>query len=178
MKKTLAILLCSVACSSSFAADINLYDQPKADAKTVGKIDPAIGIIPIFSSNDGVWLKVGDPRNGNVGWVKNADLSSQNGINTSYTFSQKIVNDGKTITSPTLQIGPAAKLTPEQAAAMRKLEQQQQAIQRSMQENIRGIVNDLSRYYDMQMKMWNSETTSAAPVLPVAPPAQSVPSKK
>ena len=178
MKKTLAILLCSISCSSSFAANINLYDQPKADAKMVGKIDPAIGVIPIFSSTDGRWLKVGDPRNGNVGWIKNADLSSENGINTSYTFSQKIMNDGKTITSPTLQIGPATKLTPEQADAMRKFQQQQQAIQRSMQENIRGIVNDLSRYYDMQMKMWNSETIGAAPTVPVEPPAQNVTSKK
>ncbi|MHB1221068.1 MAG: hypothetical protein ACYC0J_03650 [Gammaproteobacteria bacterium] len=180
MKQILAVLLFSLACSTSFAADINLYDQPKTDAKAIAKIDPAIGIIPIFSSKDGVWLKVGDPRNGNVGWIKNADLSSQNGINSSYTFSQKIVNDGKTVTSPTLQVGPSPTLTPEQAAIMRRFELQKQVIQRSMQENIRGIVNDLSRYYDEQVKVWNSEQAGVQPVpaMPVAPPAQVVPANK
>lgn len=160
-------LVFSLHCAA-YAAEINLYDQPRADAKAIGKVDPAVGIIPIFSSQDKMWMKVGDPRNGNVGWVKSADLSAKNGVNTSFTFTQKVVNDGRTVSSPILQVGPAPKLTPEQAELMRKLDVQRKAIQQSVQQNIQSIVNDLSQYYDAQMKLWNQEM-AVPPVSPSAP---------
>lgn len=69
------------------AKSLSLYAEPNASAKVVGTIDPANGVIPIFTPKDNEWMKVGDPANGNVGWVKQSDLKA----NSSVTFTQKII---------------------------------------------------------------------------------------
>ena len=78
--------------NNAFANDINLYEQPQAAAKIVGTIDSTKGFIPIFSTSDGQWVKVGDPRNGNVGWAKMADLQTTNGP-AGISVMQRTVND-------------------------------------------------------------------------------------
>jgi SH3-like domain-containing protein len=71
-----------LAASVSFAKNINLYEQPKTDAKVVATIDPAQGIVPIYTPDKSEWVKIGDPRNGNVGWVKSSDLAKAGAIST------------------------------------------------------------------------------------------------
>lgn len=63
-------------------------------------------------------MKVGDPRNGNVGWVKTTDLGS--GTDTSaITFTQKVIHDGNTpYTYQFIQYGQPQKLTAEQIKEM------------------------------------------------------------
>jgi Bacterial SH3 domain len=78
----------------SYAKDVNLYDQPQNAAKVIGTIDAAQGIIPIFTQPNGEWLKVGDPRNGNVGWVKTSELNATNPPS-SFSFSQQVTVDSK-----------------------------------------------------------------------------------
>jgi uncharacterized coiled-coil protein SlyX len=46
---------------------ILVFADPKNDAKITEKLDPTHLLIPIFRQ-DG-WLKVGNPDNGNVGWI-------------------------------------------------------------------------------------------------------------
>lgn len=119
--------------SFAFAKNIDLYDQPKKDAKIVGKIDTETGIIPIFTPKDTNWVKVADPRNGNVGWIQSNELNSTG--NTSFTFTQSIVNNGSPTQNYMIQFGSPQKLTPEEAQAMfKKMEIRQQAIQKDMQD--------------------------------------------
>src|SRR5579862_9418067 len=113
MKKVLnSIVALSVAAlmfgisSNSLAKSINLYDQPKADGKVVNTVDSNTGIITIFKPKEGEWVKVADPRNGNVGWVKLADLK---GVGVQFNVIQSgdglhsyqvIEYDGNTVLTP------------------------------------------------------------------------------
>lgn len=58
------------------AKSINLYEKSEPNSKQIGTIESDVGIIPIFAPKEEGWLKVADPRNGNVGWVKSADLKN------------------------------------------------------------------------------------------------------
>lgn len=120
--------------SVCFAQNINLYDQPKSDAKVVGTIDSAAGMVPIFTTKNGDWMKVGDPRNGNVGWVKTIDFSNGN---SGFSFTQHVIDTGKGPQQYILQLGIPKPLTQEQSAAIIKQIQQQQA---DMQKNFQLLM--------------------------------------
>jgi hypothetical protein len=127
--------------ASLFAKEINLYDQPKSDAKAIATIDLSAGIIPIFTPKAGGWTKVADPRNGNVGWVKSSDLASAGSMQSTFTFAQTIVNDNKAPTAYRIvQLGEPKQLTPEQSQALLKqMQMQHEAIQKSMQDMMRDM---------------------------------------
>lgn len=113
---------------SVFAKTINLYDQPKEDGKVVANVDLAVGLINIYIPKEGGWVKVGDPRNGNVGWVKSSDLTN---VPLSYnmTQSQNGVN-----TYHIVQYGHAKPYTPEQMkAAVQEMQKREAALERDMQ---------------------------------------------
>lgn len=134
-----AVLTLLAITQLTYAKNIDLYDQPKADGKVVGKIGSEAGIIPIFTPKDSTWVKVADPRNGNVGWIKSTDLNS-NG--TSFTFTQSVFNNGTSAhpQSYVIQFGGPQKISPEQAQAMYKqMQTRQEALQRDMQSMINGM---------------------------------------
>lgn len=70
----ISVALSLLSSSIAYAVTLNLYDQPKTDAKVVGKIDTESGFVPIFTPKPGDWMKVGDPKNGNVGWIQTKQL--------------------------------------------------------------------------------------------------------
>jgi len=88
LKKIFLILISLFFTSLSYAQNISLYDQPNGNAKVIGKIDTASGIIPIFKPQTGDWVKVADPRNGNVGWIKQSDFNNANVSRSSYQVIQ------------------------------------------------------------------------------------------
>ncbi len=141
---SISVLLAALlTASTGFAKNINLYEQPKADAKIVGVIDPAAGIVPIYTPKQSEWVKIGDPRNGNVGWVKSNDLLNSGTISTGFSISQQLTNDGKKPESFLMQIATSPELTPEQSQRIRRqIEEQQIIIQNSMQQLMQDIYND------------------------------------
>src|SRR5690242_16122189 len=97
-----------------FAKMLTLYDQPKTDAKTIGTIDSEAGIIPIFTPKDNTaWIKVADPRNGNVRLIQSSELSTKD--SKGFSFSQKIISTGNGPNSYVIQFGTPQLLTPEQS---------------------------------------------------------------
>ena len=137
----LFILLAAFNSAVSFAKNINLYDQPKADAKVVGKIDTDAGIIPIFTPKDSTWIKVGNPTNGDVGWIKNSDLGDS--ATTGFTFTQHMISTGKGpgTSYQVFQFGnPQQQMTSEQAQAIIK---KAQAHQQAIQEDTKRIMQDM-----------------------------------
>ena len=46
---------------------IKLYTKPSTRASVVTKINPLKNLVPIYQK--GAWVKVGDPENGDVGWI-------------------------------------------------------------------------------------------------------------
>ncbi len=120
-----------------FAKSVSLYDQPKSDGKVIGSIDPSIGIIPIFTSKEGNWVKVGNPHNGEVGWIKSSDLTQSETGSSGFSFSQKIVDTGKGPPSYVFQFGAPLPLTKEETDALyKRIQAQQAAIQKSVQQVI------------------------------------------
>lgn len=132
-----------VTTSTCLAKNINLYDQPTAQAKIVGTIDPANGIVPIFTPKAGDWIKIGDPHNGNVGWVKSSDLAHAGPISNGFTFTQSITNNGAAPESYVMHFGAPPHMTPEQSAAFfKQIQTQQSAIQKDMQNMVQDIFNN------------------------------------
>jgi Bacterial SH3 domain len=122
-----------------FAKEINLYDQPKSDAKMIGTIDLSAGVIPIYTPKEGRWVKIADPKNGNVGWVKSSELNNAGTSQSIFTFTQSIDNKRPT-TYRIIQFGQPTNLTPEQTKILAKqVQAEQQEIQKSIQNMMRNM---------------------------------------
>lgn len=167
-------LLCSllsIVPSFVYAKTINLYDQPKNDAKVLQQIDLSTGIIPIFTPKEGGWMKVADPKNGNVGWIKSSDINNA-GSSSSVTFTQQIINDGKTPnTYQVIQFGQQPKLTnAEVQAVVQKMQIQQQSVQENMQKAVQNMVKDINNLYDYHQQLNKNTTPIIMPILVVPMP--------
>ncbi len=151
-----------------FAKEIKLYEQPKMDAKVVATVDLSAGIIPIYTpkadSKEKGWIKIADPRNGNVGWVQSSDLNNT-GSSSSVTITQSIVNDNKSpMTYRVIQMGQPTDVTSEQSKAMEKqIEQERQAVQQSMQ----NMMRDINQLYKDSGANFQSPFLMPVIVLPV-----------
>ncbi len=153
----------------SFAAEISIYETPDANAKVIGKIDPANGIVPIFSSNDGKWMKIGNPKNGDVGWAKSDDINSGD-VNTSITFTQRTITNGKSNAPQTvrfIQYGKPDKLTDEQAQQMMQKIQLQQ---RSVHNAIQHMINQMSTMYNIDWNMMENGYPIIMPLVIIPSP--------
>lgn len=169
--KTITLLLSlSLLHSMAWAVEVNLYDDAKQDAKVVGKIDLSAGVIPIYTPKDSQWVKVADPRNGNVGWVLASELNNAQGG--AVTFTQKVTNDGAgPQTYQAVQYGNNPQ-TGNTDMTMQRMQEQQQAILESTQKAVKNMMQDLSTIYKQQVDMLNN---MGVPVtMPI--PAQKQPS--
>jgi hypothetical protein len=137
--------------SYSCAKSIKLFDQPKVDAKEVGTVDTSVGIIPIFTPKDSTWIKVADPRNGDVGWIKLADLGQDKDKTSEVIFTQKMISGSGPQSFQIIQFGGSPKnLTPEQTETLTK----QLEAQKTMQKNMQKMVTDM--YKDINLRWENA----------------------
>lgn len=156
----------------ALAKEINLYDQPTTNAKVVATVDPAVGIIPIFSPKNGDWIKIGDPRNGNVGWVKTSDLKSIKGP---VTFTQKVTNtENGPQAYQIIQYGQTPQLTNEQ---IQKIQQQQQLFQQSVQKIIQDMMNDMNNLFPAGFSQHDFNVMNGSGNFPLIVPIIVVPEK-
>jgi len=124
------------------AKDITLYDQPSDTAKAVGKIDTEAGFVPIFTQKDGKWAKVGNPDNGNTGWVKSSDLADAAGSPNGFSYSQSMVSGGTGAPKMVVRFGKPKPMSEKQLQDyLWKSRQQQQAIQRDIQNMMQNFFN-------------------------------------
>ncbi|PSV30916.1 hypothetical protein C9J44_20335 [Photobacterium sp. GB-27] len=105
--------IAAVACMSTavWAANnttetIKLYQEPNVSAKVIETIKTDVPLITIYK-NEG-WSKVGDPSNGQTGWIqtvdlKNVDSASANVQPNQTTKTVKTDNGEKTVTKGTVQ---------------------------------------------------------------------------
>lgn len=154
-----------------FAKPITLYDQPKTDAKTVGTLNSEEGMVVIFTPKPGDWVKVGDPNNGNVGWIKSSDLSNSAATAGGFSFTQKITNTGKGPETVIIQFGIPKKLTAEQTQALTK---QIKLQQENIQKNIQNMMNDMYKSFDT---FWTNNPI-IMPVVVVPAPEKKIEAKQ
>ena len=145
-----------------FAKSINLYEEPKSDSKIVGTIDPSAGIVPIFTPKQGDWVKVGNPNNGNVGWVKSNDLAQSGKTSNGFSFTQKIESTGNEPGTYVIKLGIPTTLTKEQMDALYKQIQTQQAV---IQQNVQKIIQEI----------FNNNQTGSTVGFPIVMPVVVVP---
>ncbi|WP_267256415.1 SH3 domain-containing protein [Coxiella endosymbiont of Ornithodoros maritimus] len=53
--------------SQQSSPPVNLYEKPQSNAKILKTLSPTVRLILIYHQKD--WVKVGDPRNGEIGWL-------------------------------------------------------------------------------------------------------------
>lgn len=165
--KTSAFLLLGAALSLPILAqakEIPLYQEPKEGAPSTAKADLSVGVIPIFTSKDGNWVKIGDPRNGNVGWIKASELSGNN--ETSVIFSNHISSGGDNNSKNyVFQFGTPQKLTPQQEKVLQHIQEEQAASRKAMQKAIQDMMNN-----------WNMPGPILMPIIVVPQSAAKPPS--
>jgi hypothetical protein len=156
MKKTLSFLGAAIAVfftNAIFASDLSLYENPDANSKVVTTLKSGSQLIPIYSPEKGEWVKVANPKDGTVGWVKSDDLKGPvitTKIDDS-TMQQTIVTD-KDKSPQTYEVirfsGPTS-LNDEEAQKLAKLmEKRQQKMSDSidkMQESMQKMVKDMMK---------------------------------
>lgn len=153
-----SILTCSALAlpTISMAKEVPLLQEPKAGSAPAGVADLSYGVVPIFSSKDGSWVKIGNPRNGDVGWVKASELTGND--STSVIFSRSISSDSgnKSSNYQVFQFGTPSKLTPDQEKAIKKLEEQQAAARQALQKAWQDMMNS-----------WNMPSPILMPIIVV-----------
>ncbi|WP_108650703.1 SH3 domain-containing protein [Dongshaea marina] len=77
---------------------IKLYEKPSASSHVIESLHPDAPLVSIFQKAD--WVKVGDPSNGNTGWIK---LDSQPQKNDQSTKTIKTKNGTRTFTKGVVQ---------------------------------------------------------------------------
>lgn len=157
--------------SLAIAQEINMYEQPKIDAKVIGTADLTIGVIPIYSPKGSDWVKIADPRNGNVGWIKSSDLNQETQNSSNVTLTQRIINDGKgPHTYQIIEYGQPHKLTEQQVQEMvQKMQQQQQTMRQSMQKAINDMLQDMHNLYETNWNMGGFPVIMPVVILPTQP---------
>lgn len=125
---TAFLLLLSMTCAA-----LTLYEQPDEKSKVVVTLTKDIALIPIFDPHKGDWIKVADPSNGNVGWIKSNELKSHSAWPHSTAISvqeQTVTTDPKTGAKPQtyriIVLGGANPLKAEEAQALVKQMQERQ----------------------------------------------------
>lgn len=168
-----AILSAFSLSTASSAKGINLYEQPTQAAKIVGTIDPATGIIPIYTPKGSEWVKIGDPSNGNVGWVKSSDISNGG---SSFSFSQKVITDGKEQQTYKVQIGnpPDVKMDKQTQDMVKKMQVQQETFQQSTQKIMQEMIDNINRLYKQQPELLHNNGTMPVIMPIVIIPASSL----
>ncbi len=164
---------------AGFAKSINLYAEPLDNAKVISTIDLSKGVVPIYTPKEGGWVKVGDPNNGNVGWIKSSDMEVAPA-----TFTQQVVTpaSGQSQSIQTFQYGNAPSNAP-----LANPQQQQQQVQELMnklkndptihpqaQQIMQKMVNDINNFYQQQLQQqqqyMNQNQKKPAPIpQPVTP---------
>lgn len=143
---------------TAFAKTINLYQEPQTTSKIVGTVDTASGVVSIYSPKKSDWVKVGDPKNGMVGWVKKTDLGDAK-INFNIMTS-----GGHGEGYQVFQFGNTTPYSSEEAAkVMQQIQERQKIIQQEVQKSLQQL-------YQNTLQMWNT--------MPMMVPSSAVPEKK
>ena len=156
MKKVLltSVLAASLMCAPIWATTIDLHAKPVEKSKVTTQVNAGTRLLPIYYPGKGQWLKVADPKNGNVGWVRFKDLNGASPVAGMHgvKYHQKIVtksdNHGK---GPqvyrVVEYSGTQKLKPKQVQElvqhMQMQSQRMQAQMQHMMQNMQASFNSM-----------------------------------
>jgi hypothetical protein len=151
--------------SKTNSASIALLEQPNDNARVVANIPHGQALVPIFSQNG--WVKVGDPSNGNVGWVDSKALQAQ-GYPLVYMQMNSNKNGNKSAQSyQVIQYSGSQSMNQAQIQKiMNNSEQQQADVQKTMnkvmQQNIKDI-DALNRDFNQMQILTPAQRSKKVP---------------
>lgn len=129
---------------------IILYEAPATSSKVIGKVDLWQTLIPIYKNKG--WVKVGDPKDGKVGWVNIKDyhktVADYTKLKTSsiYVQTKQLADKGKKQVIEVYENGK--KVTGKKAQEIYKKMQQQEAKTEAqinkMQQQMNKMMQDFS----------------------------------
>lgn len=141
MKRLLSAILLAVlslGSASVFAKTINLYSEPKMDSKVTGAVNTENGVTIVYTPKSGEWIKIANPANGDVGWVKSSDLGGSG-------YNMRVISTGDgTHSYSVYQVGGNAGQYNQQQ--MDKEMQQFEKQQRLMQMQMNQMVNEMFNF--------------------------------
>ncbi len=120
---------------NAFATTLSLYQNPDSKSNVIATVKEGQAIIPIFTQGD--WIKVGDPTNGNVGWVSK-DTLQKSGY-------------------PQMSVQISGSRDPKQAKEiMDRIEKQQQQFQASISHYMQQNVENMTQLNQNLGELWAS----------------------
>jgi uncharacterized protein YraI len=164
MKRLLSYVIVAMlfVTATVFAKTINLYAGPKTDTTVTGTVNIEDGVTIVYTPKSGDWIKVANPTNGDVGWIKSSDLGG-NGYN------MRIMTSGDgTHSYSVYQFGTGSSQYNQQQLEkeMQQFEQQQ----RMMQIHMAHMFNDM--FYFPQPMFIPVVMVPEQPKLQKKPPAK------
>jgi hypothetical protein len=159
----------------AMAKPVNLHEQPQQNSKVIGTIEVSEGFVPIFTPKDGNWIKIGDPRNGNVGWVQSSDLSD--GKLSFHFFSTGNGGQGYQV----IQFGSSKPYSSEQVTKMmQEMQKQELVVQKDVQQMMQHLMQQFQHEWDSfpimmpvivvpQQKQATPQTTTVQPAVSPSP---------
>lgn len=157
-----------IACclsTNSFAKTLNLHAEPKQESKIIETVNADTGVITIFQPKNSDWIKVANPQNGNVGWVKTKELT-----NTQFNLQVIQSNDGPRH----YQVIQYGNVPPEKnqsiSTMIEQMEKRQQIIQKEMQQNMQMMFKEMQSHWANFPMIVPVEPTQSEPTKTAATP--------
>lgn len=143
-----------VVTSSAFA--FNVYDKPENNAKVVMTLKADESVIPIFYTEKKDWVKIANPKNGDIGWVKASELKAPMVITkvTEGGVQQQVVidKDKEPNVYSVIQYSAPHEMTKEETQKMVKdFERRQNTMRESMKkmhDDMQKMMQDMFKDFD------------------------------
>lgn len=151
MKRFISCLLIFVS-SSVFANTISIYAKPEDNAQVISQVRGGTQLIPIYYPKTGKWLKVANPTNGNVGWIRFADLSGESTLPGLHEmkFKQRLESRSKDNGPEVVRIieysGPQKLSEAEIKTLVEQMQRRQAQLNATMQLMMRAMVQDFNNF--------------------------------
>ncbi len=147
MKKILIALGLLAATGSAFAASYQVYSQPNANSKVLGKISDQSADQYIQFYKQGNWVKIADTQTGAVGWVNVAGTSTQASAQNSQAQRAAQYQQAYNLIQAQQQQLEAQRKTFEQnyQQAAQQLSQRMQALQQQVSAENQATVNRVNQ---------------------------------
>jgi hypothetical protein len=185
MRKTLMVVTAasiSLFMGSVWAAGIKLYSQPDTKAKVASEVPKGQRLIPIYQSpQHRGWLKVANPHDGSVGWMRLLPPKTKAPMAkpvkghmpidqppVANQFSQRVVTTQEPGKAPqsyrVIEYSGPEKLSKQQLAdVIARMEQRQQRLQQDMRRMMDNMQRDFFSFQPMALP-----TVEHVVVVPVA----------
>lgn len=135
-----SLLLASLSITSvAYGKTINLYSEPKTDSKVAGNVNTETGVTIVYTPKSSEWIKVANPTNGDVGWVKSSELGGNN-------FNMRVItSENGPHSYKVYQFGSGSSQYNQQQIEkeMKQFERQQQMMYQHMQ----NMLSDMSNMF-------------------------------